>query len=151
MLNYSLFGIKVAFATAIILAQHALVLYAFKKKITALDSFSYNLKKGMTIIPADVVLILFAIYIRLVNLLLLTGCSAGRMYGENCSKECPQNCLKDQCDILKGTCFACNIGYTGLYCESNCCFYYRYLFLNYLSIIFIYLYQFTFKSLVDKR
>lgn len=73
---------------------------------------------------------LLAIHIHLVILLLLAGCPAGEHYGENCSKQCPQNCLKDQCDIVKGTCLSCNIGYTGLYCESNFCFYYRYFYLK---------------------
>lgn len=91
-----------------------------KKNTQHWIAFLITIKKAMSITPTDVVLILFAIYIRLVNLLLITGCSTLRMPGENCSKECPQNCLKDQCDIVKGTCFACNIGYMGLYCESNC-------------------------------
>nr|XP_022290620.1 uncharacterized protein LOC111102246 [Crassostrea virginica] len=47
------------------------------------------------------------------------GCPVGRNNGDNCSKQCPQNCLNDQCDIVKGTCVGCNVGYTGLYCESR--------------------------------
>ena len=51
--------------------------------------------------------------------LLLLGCSDQGKFGENCSMSCPPNCLKSRCDITKGTCFECIVGYLGPTCESN--------------------------------
>nr|XP_022289968.1 uncharacterized protein LOC111101677 isoform X2 [Crassostrea virginica] len=45
------------------------------------------------------------------------GCSDQGKFGENCSMPCPPKCLKNSCDITKGTCFECIVGYLGPTCE----------------------------------
>nr|XP_022290649.1 uncharacterized protein LOC111102273 [Crassostrea virginica] len=47
------------------------------------------------------------------------GCSDQGKFGENCSMSCPTNCLKSRCDITKGTCFECIVGYLGPTCETG--------------------------------
>ena len=43
----------------------------------------------------------------------LTGCRLLRNYGENCSLECPHNCLDGYCDIVEGTCLGCKPKFIG--------------------------------------
>ncbi|XP_078330363.1 uncharacterized protein LOC144624436 [Crassostrea virginica] len=60
------------------------------------------------------------------------GCRSLRNYGENCSLECPHNCLDGYCDIVEGTCLGCKpkligprcrecaVGFFGNNCSKNC-------------------------------
>ena len=47
------------------------------------------------------------------------GCPKPGYYDENCSIQCPNNCLEHLCDIVEGTCLNCVEGYTGPMCSEG--------------------------------
>lgn len=48
----------------------------------------------------------------------LTGCGNGG-FGLNCTQKCPDHCLNKTCDSFKGTCLACESGFTGVTCNMS--------------------------------
>lgn len=48
-----------------------------------------------------------------------TGCINAGFYGSNCDIHCPMNCKDNTCHIQNGTCFMCNPGWTGVYCDTS--------------------------------
>lgn len=52
-------------------------------------------------------------------LLLKLDCPLPGHYGDNCFKECPENCWKGFCDSVKGTCLGCVPGYVGPNCNQG--------------------------------
>uniref|UniRef100_K1R1W2 Multiple epidermal growth factor-like domains 10 n=1 Tax=Magallana gigas TaxID=29159 RepID=K1R1W2_MAGGI len=50
----------------------------------------------------------------------IAGCNETDMYGSNCDILCPTNCKYNTCHIEQGTCFGCQPGWTGLYCNTVC-------------------------------
>lgn len=46
------------------------------------------------------------------------GCTLG-VYGTNCDMNCPFNCKDQMCDIINGTCFGCELGWTGDTCKQG--------------------------------
>ncbi|XP_048741392.2 multiple epidermal growth factor-like domains protein 10 [Ostrea edulis] len=48
----------------------------------------------------------------------VTGCTVGK-FGEDCSKNCPENCKGKICHILDGRCTMCFDGWKGDYCNQR--------------------------------
>lgn len=51
---------------------------------------------------------------------IVQGCNEADMYGSNCDILCPTNCKYNTCHIQQGTCFGCQPGWRGLYCNITC-------------------------------
>lgn len=47
------------------------------------------------------------------------GCAEHGVYGSNCALPCPEKCKDGQCHIQKGNCFACELGWTGAFCNAS--------------------------------
>lgn len=47
------------------------------------------------------------------------GCNNTGFYGSNCDTPCPTNCKDSTCHIQNGTCFMCDPGWTGTYCDTS--------------------------------
>ncbi|KAK6990660.1 hypothetical protein BgiMline_013979, partial [Biomphalaria glabrata] len=45
-------------------------------------------------------------------------CSKGT-HGSQCSQNCSNNCLHNDCNTVSGICFNCTSGYLGKYCEQS--------------------------------
>lgn len=50
---------------------------------------------------------------------IVLGCNLG-LYGTDCDMNCPINCKDQMCDIVNGTCFGCEFGWTGDTCKQEC-------------------------------
>uniref|UniRef100_A0A8W8NN71 EGF-like domain-containing protein n=1 Tax=Magallana gigas TaxID=29159 RepID=A0A8W8NN71_MAGGI len=50
---------------------------------------------------------------------IVLGCNETDMYGSNCDILCPTICKYNTCHIQQGTCFGCQPGWTGLYCNTK--------------------------------
>lgn len=50
---------------------------------------------------------------------IVLGCNLG-VYGTDCDMNCPFNCKDQMCDIVNGTCFGCEFGWTGDTCKQEC-------------------------------
>nr|XP_034322419.1 multiple epidermal growth factor-like domains protein 6 [Crassostrea gigas] len=59
------------------------------------------------------------VYTELCEVIVL-GCNETDMYGSNCDILCPTICKYNTCHIQQGTCFGCQPGWTGLYCNTTC-------------------------------
>lgn len=47
------------------------------------------------------------------------GCTKHGVYGSNCALPCPEKCKDEQCHLLNGNCFACELGWTGAFCNAS--------------------------------
>lgn len=57
------------------------------------------------------------------------GCDLG-VYGSNCDMSCPINCKDQMCDIVNGTCFGCEPGWTGDTCKQGNALFENVFFIN---------------------
>lgn len=65
------------------------------------------------------------------------GCNLG-LYGTDCDMNCPINCKDQMCDIVNGTCFGCEFGWTGDTCKQGYAPFENFFFIN-IKIIKIFL------------
>ncbi|XP_078330768.1 uncharacterized protein LOC111117643 [Crassostrea virginica] len=60
-----------------------------------------------------------SIYVELCEVIVY-GCNQTGVYGSNCDIQCPMNCKYNVCHIENGTCFECDAGWRGEYCNETC-------------------------------
>ncbi|XP_078329594.1 uncharacterized protein LOC144617738 isoform X1 [Crassostrea virginica] len=51
---------------------------------------------------------------------IVQGCQASGVYGDNCTEQCPPNCRDNVCHIQNGTCFGCAQGWMDTTCNTKC-------------------------------
>uniref|UniRef100_K1PJI1 Scavenger receptor class F member 2 n=1 Tax=Magallana gigas TaxID=29159 RepID=K1PJI1_MAGGI len=51
---------------------------------------------------------------------IVEGCNKRNVYGSNCDIPCPINCKESTCHIVNGSCFGCQSGWSGTYCNEKC-------------------------------
>ncbi|XP_061185153.1 receptor-type tyrosine-protein phosphatase epsilon-like [Saccostrea echinata] len=50
----------------------------------------------------------------------IQGCASSDVYGNQCNKNCSENCQEKKCNIVNGSCLGCIPGWTGDMCTKEC-------------------------------